>query len=232
MMMNMNSVLVVAAHPDDEVLGCGGTIAKHVDMGDEVNVLLVAEGATSRAPIRDRDADKFQLSELSKAAKKASDILGVSNLSILELPDNRLDSMDRLDLIKIVESYIVKFRSSIIYCHHSGDVNVDHRRVHEAVVTASRPSPGQIVKSLFSFEVQSSTEWQPPGSSFPFQPNYFVDISDQWERKKAALVAYTDEMRPWPHSRSIEAVEYLARWRGAQLGVHAAEAFCLMRSLK
>ena len=227
----MNSVLVVAAHPDDEVLGCGGTIARHVDQGDTVNVLIVAEGATSRSPRRNRDADKIQLSALTKAAENASHILGVSKLSILELPDNRLDSMDRLDLIKIVESYIAEYKTSIVYCHHSGDVNIDHRRVHEAVVTASRPVPGQLVKTLYSFEVQSSTEWQPPGSSFPFQPNLFVDITDQWERKKAALHAYADEMRPWPHSRSIESVEHLARWRGSQVGVSAAEAFCLMRSL-
>ena len=99
------------------------------------------------------------------------------------------------------------------------------------MVTACRPLPDQSVKSIYSFEVQSSTEWQPPGSSTPFQPNFFVDISDYWHKKRAALEAYAVEMRPWPHSRSIEAVEHLARWRGSQVGVDAAEAFCLLRSL-
>jgi len=110
-------------------------------------------------------------------------------------------------------------------------VNVDHRRLHEAVVTACRPPPRHVVKRLLSFEVASSTEWQPPGSAPAFHPNWFVDISDQWELKREALAAYSSEMREWPHARSLEAVEHLARWRGAQVGVEAAEAFCLLRQL-
>ena len=115
--------------------------------------------------------------------------------------------------------------------HHAGDVNVDHRRLHEAVVTASRPTPGHPVRRLLSFEVASSSEWQPPGSAPAFQPNWFVDISAQWQRKREALKVYASEMRSWPHSRSLEALEHLAHWRGAQVGVDAAEAFCLLRQL-
>jgi len=118
-----------------------------------------------------------------------------------------------------------------VYMHHAGDVNVDHRRLHEAVSTACRPTPGQTVRRLLSFEVASSTEWQPAGSAPPFQPNWFVDISAQWPRKREALAAYAGEMRPWPHARSLEALEHLAHWRGAQVGVEAAEAFCLLRQL-
>jgi LmbE family N-acetylglucosaminyl deacetylase len=226
-----DSVLVVAAHPDDEVLGCGGTIARHADAGDQVQVLIVAEGATSRQQQRDRIQAGDELSALALAAQKAGSILGAAGVELLDLPDNRLDSLDRLDLIKRLEECIERHRPQVVYVHHAGDVNVDHRRLHEAVVTACRPTPGHPVQRLLSFEVASSSEWQPPGSAPVFQPNWFVDISDQWRRKREALVAYASEMRPWPHARSLEALEHLARWRGAQVGVEAAEAFCLLRQL-
>ena len=226
-----DSVLVVAAHPDDEVLGCGGTIARHADAGDQVQVLIVAEGATSRQEQRNRLDAGDELSALAQAAQQAGAILGAQGVELLDLPDNRLDSLDRLDLIKRLEECIERHQPQLVYVHHAGDVNVDHRRLHEAVVTACRPTPGQPVRRLLSFEVASSTEWQPPGSAPPFQPNWFVDISAQWPRKREALAAYASEMRPWPHARSLEALEHLASWRGAQVGVEAAEAFCLLRQL-
>ncbi len=227
----MNQVLVVAAHPDDEVLGCGGTIARHADSGDQVRVIIVAEGSTSRQQQRDRSQVGDELSALAKAAQAAGSILGAKSVELLDLPDNRLDSLDRLDLIKRIEESVERHRPECVYVHHSGDVNVDHRRLHEAVVTACRPMPGNVVRRLLSFEVASSTEWQPPGSASAFQPNWFVDISAQWERKREALAIYVSEMRDWPHARSLKAVEHLARWRGAQVGVEAAEAFCLLRQL-
>ena len=227
----MARVLVVAAHPDDEVLGCGGTIARHADAGDQVQVLIVAEGATSRQEQRNRNQASDELSALAHAAQKAGAILGAQGVELLGLPDNRLDSLDRLDLIKQIEERIARHQPQVVYVHHSGDVNIDHRRLHEAVVTACRPIPGQPVRRLLSFEVASSTEWQPPGSAPAFQPNWFVDISAQWLRKREALEAYASEMRPWPHARSLEALEHLASWRGAQVGVEAAEAFCLLRQL-
>jgi len=226
-----DSVLVVAAHPDDEVLGCGGTIARHADAGDQVQVLIVAEGATSRQKQRDRNQATSELSTLAQAAQQAGAILGAQGVELLDLPDNRLDSLDRLDLIKQIDERIGRHQPQVVYVHHAGDVNVDHRRLHEAVVTACRPTPGQPVRRLLSFEVASSTEWQPPGSAPTFQPNWFVDISAQWPRKREALAAYASEMRPWPHARSLEALEHLACWRGAQVGVEAAEAFCLLRQL-
>ena len=226
-----NLILVVAAHPDDEVLGCGGTIARHADAGDQVQVLIVAEGATSRQQQRDRNQASDELSALAQAAQQAGAILGAQGVELLDLPDNRLDSLDRLDLIKQIEERISRHQPQVVYVHHAGDVNIDHRRLHEAVVTACRPTPGQPVRRLLSFEVASSTEWQPPGSAPAFEPNWFVDISAKWLRKREALEAYASEMRPWPHARSIQAVEHLARWRGAQVGVEAAEAFCLLRQL-
>lgn len=227
----MSSVLVVAAHPDDEVLGCGGTIARHAEEGDEVHVLIVAEGATSRYKQDNDQTFDDELSLLSNAAHVAGQILGAKSVELLSLPDNRLDSLDRLCLIKKIEEYVNYFKPGVVYVHHSGDVNIDHRRLHEAVVTACRPVPNQSVRRLLSFEVASSTEWQPPSSAITFQPTYFVDISRQWLKKKDALNAYADEMRPWPHARSVEALEHLSRWRGAQIGVEAAEAFCLLREL-
>ncbi|MBM5784399.1 MAG: PIG-L family deacetylase [Cyanobacteria bacterium K_DeepCast_35m_m1_288] len=226
-----DSVLIVAAHPDDEVLGCGGTIARHADVGDQVQVLIVAEGATSRQQQRNRLEAGDELSALGQAAQSAGSILGAAGVELLDFPDNRLDSLDRLDLIKRLEERIDRHQPQVVYVHHAGDVNVDHRRLHEAVVTACRPTPGHPVRRLLSFEVASSTEWQPPGSAPAFQPNWFVDISDQWQRKREALLAYASEMHPWPHARSLEALEHLARWRGAQVGVEAAEAFCLLRQL-
>lgn len=227
----MSRVLVVAAHPDDEVLGCGGTIARHADAGDQVQVLIVVEGATSRQEQRDRIQASADLSALAKAAQTAGSILGAAGVELLDLPDNRLDSLDRLDLIKRIEERINHHKPQVVYVHHAGDVNIDHRRLHEAVVTSCRPMPAQPVQRLLSYEVASSTEWQPPGSAPVFQPNWFVDISDQWLRKREALVAYSSEMRPWPHARSLQALQHLAKWRGAQVGVDAAEAFSLLRQL-
>ena len=231
-MKKSENILVVAAHPDDEVLGCGGTIARHSQNGDKVKILIVAEGATSRLDKRSRVECSEALSKLTLATQKASKILGASAFEILNLPDNRLDSLERLDLIKIIESHIDEWQPSIIYTHHSGDVNIDHRLLHEAVITASRPQPNQPVKTLLSFEIPSSTEWQPPGSAPSFNPNWFVNISSQWLLKKSALNEYNSEMREWPHPRSIEACEHLCRWRGAQVGVEAAEAFILLRNLQ
>lgn len=228
----MSSVLVIAAHPDDEVLGCGGTIAKHVQAGDKVVVAILAEGVTSRDPARNRDERTDDLSELARSAQSANAILGVHALVLHDLPDNRLDSLDRLEVIKLVEGLIVEHRPDRVYTHHAGDVNIDHRRIHEAVVTACRPIPGHSVKSLLFFEVPSSTEWQTPGSAPSFTPNWFVDIEETLETKRRALSAYASEMRRWPHSRSIEAVTYLARWRGASVGREAAEAFMLGRLIQ
>jgi len=227
----MKKVLVFAAHPDDEVLGCGATIAKHTMDGDEVYVVILAEGATSRDEKRDRGQWRSALSELAEAAHKAKEILGIISLVLHDFPDNRMDSVDLLDVVKTIESHIDKVRPEIVYTHHASDVNIDHRRIHEAVITACRPQPLQSVKTLLFFEVTSSTEWQTPGSAPPFLPNWFVDVSATLSTKQKALQAYSTEIRQWPHSRSIEAVEYLARWRGCSVGVEAAEAFVVGRNL-
>lgn len=224
-----SSVLILAAHPDDEVLGCGGTIAKLADNGAVVHVAFLADGVFSRKGNTEEPSDELAIRRA--AAKKACDILGVKSISFGEFPDNRMDTIALLDIIKPIEALVAKYQPDTVFTHHAGDVNIDHRRIHEAVVTACRPQPGHPVKTLLSFEVPSSTEWQLPGSAPAFTPNWFVDISDTLGRKLAALDAYAAELRDWPHPRSRQGVEHLAHWRGATIGVDAAEAFILGRQL-
>jgi LmbE family N-acetylglucosaminyl deacetylase len=225
------TLLVVAAHPDDELLGCAGTMAKYLEAGHDVHVLIMAEGMTSRDPQRDTKKRSNDLSTLHATAEAANAVIGVTSLTLLQYPDNRMDSRDLLDVVKSIEAHIEKVRPTIVLTHHRGDVNIDHVQIHDAVLSATRPLPGQTIKKVLFFETLSSTEWRPSGSTVSFHPNYFVDISDQLKKKIDALAEYTTEMRPWPHSRSLEAVEYLAKLRGATNGVDAAEAFILGRSL-
>jgi len=224
-------VLIVAAHPDDEVLGCGATIAKHVELGDEVHVVILAEGVTSRDETRNRMLHNAELSQLAEASFKVKEILGASSLTLHDFPDNRMDSVDLLDIVKVIEQHLERVLPEIIYTHHGGDVNIDHCLTHQAVITACRPFPQQFVKTLLFFEVPSSTEWQIAGSAPSFNPNWFVDVTSTLAIKQHALSVYESEMRPWPHSRSHKALEYLARWRGSSMGVEAAEAFVVGRNL-
>jgi LmbE family N-acetylglucosaminyl deacetylase len=224
-------ILVLAAHPDDEVLGMGGTIARYAAMQDMVHIVVAAEGATARDASRDVHASKAEIDDLQIAARKAASILGAQSVRFLGFPDNRCDSIDRLDLIKAVEQVVLELRPDTVYVHHCGDVNIDHRRLHEAAFTACRPQPNHPVRRLLSFETVSSTEWAPANSLPPFLPTVFVDVSRHWMTKVAALGAYEHELRPWPHARSITALEQLARWRGASVGIEMAEAFMLLREV-
>lgn len=222
------NVLVVAAHPDDEVLGCGGTIARHTASGDEVRVLILGKGIASRGTGR----KAAELAKLRSAAKKANAILAVKEHFLERMPDNRMDGVDLLDVVKVVEQHIDDFNPQTVYTHHAGDLNVDHRVTHQAVMTACRPVPGLSVARILCFEVPSSTEWQAPASGPVFAPNWFCDISCTLPAKLKALRAYADEMRKWPHPRSLRAVKHLAHWRGATVGVDAAEAFVLARAVE
>ncbi|MDD2914470.1 MAG: PIG-L family deacetylase [Gallionella sp.] len=225
----MKSILIIAAHPDDEVLGCGGTIAKLANQGAIIHAAFLADGVSSRTG--EDKLGRGVLDARREAAQKSCDILHINSLSFGDFPDNRMDAVALLDIIREVERLIDLYRPDTILTHHSGDLNVDHRRVHEAVATACRPQCGHPVKTLLCFEVPSSTEWQLSGSAPFFAPNWFVDISDTLDRKFAALDAYAAELRDWPHPRSRQGVEHLARWRGATVGAEAAEAFVLGRQL-
>ena len=199
-----NTILVVAAHPDDEILGCGATIAKHVDCGDKVEVLIMAEGYTSRQQQRDQSGASNQLSNLKSACIRACQILGVTDVNFAGFPDNRMDSVDLLDVVKVVESYIDKIKPSFVYTHFSNDLNIDHRIVFQSVLTACRPTQDNPVTSLLSFEIQSSTEWQSSITGNFFAPNYYVNIQNYLDLKLKALGIYQSEMRAWPHlGRSV-----------------------------
>jgi len=224
------SILVLAAHPDDEVLGCGGTIARFASEGCSVHVAFLADGVTARSD-GSRGAKQPELAARRSAADKAGHILGVSSMSFGDLPDNRLDTIALLDIVKIIEELIETHRPTMVLTHHAADVNIDHRRIHDAVAVACRPQSGRSVKTVLSFEVPSSTEWQFPAVMPAFAPNWFFDISSFLDRKLQALEAYAVELREWPHPRSRSGVQHLARWRGACVGVDAAEAFILGRQL-
>jgi LmbE family N-acetylglucosaminyl deacetylase len=224
------TVLVVAAHPDDEALGCGGTIARWAEEGVAVHLAFIADGIGAR---NDHSAaEQEALQSRRAAAESAASILGATSVHFDDLPDNQLDSVPLLEVTQRVEALIEAHQPDTVVTHHAGDLNIDHRRVHQAVMTACRPQRGHPVRTILCFEVASSTEWQPPGSGEPFIPNWFEDISATLPRKLAALDAYAAEMRDWPHPRSREGVEHLARWRGATVGCDAAEAFMLARALR
>jgi len=223
---------VVCAHPDDEVLGCGATMARHAALGDEVHVLILAEGITGRDEGRDPAARHAQLAALKQSAQAAADVLGAHSVTFEGFPDNRMDSVDLLDVVKAVERFLVGRSIEAVYTHHAGDLNIDHRITHQAVLTACRPVPGSRVHTLLCFEVPSSTEWQARGSGEPFMPVWFEDASQTLHAKLAALRCYEEEMRTWPHPRSYEGVDALARWRGASVGLPAAEAFELVRRIR
>ena len=220
------AVLIVAAHTDDEVIGCGGAIARHVAEGDVVNAVFMTDGVSSRA-----EADQDDLANRNAAAENARGILGIRENVYLGLPDNRLDSLPLIEVIQRLEPIIRKLQPNIIYTHHHGDLNVDHRITHQAVLTACRPMPGSHVQAIYAFEVMSSTEWATPIAE-PFVPNHYVDISDQLKTKMDALRAYEMEMRETPHSRNIEHMAHLAHHRGHSVGVAAAEAFVTVRTIR
>ena len=221
--------LIIAAHPDDEVLGCGGSIAKWTNQGHEVKIIIIAEGLTSRSESRNLEIYKEKLVDLHNTSFQAANLLGAST-ELLSLPDNRLDSLDLLDIIKLVEKKINEYTPDIIVTHHIGDLNIDHRLIHESVLTACRPQPDHKVKRLMSFEVPSSTEWQSSSDSRHFVPNWFENIDSTILLKIKALEIYKSEMRDWPHARSIDGVRSLAMWRGASIGCEYAEAFMLVRN--
>lgn len=222
------TVLVVAAHPDDEVLGCGGTIARHLVEGDSVHVLFMADGVSSRGIL----PNSVEHQERNHAAYQASQTLGITTpLTFLGFPDNRMDTLSILDITQALEKVIKTIKPQTIYTHHYGDLNVDHQITHKAVMTACRPQGDYSVKTILCFAIPSSTEWQTPNSGQAFEPNWFVDISDTLKIKMEALQAYHVEMREWPHARSYENVEILAKNSGARIGKKASETFNLMRTI-
>lgn len=213
------NILVVAAHPDDEVLGCGGTIAKHVSEGDDVFVIFLTDGETSR-----KNTSNYDVERRFTAAKKAASILKIRKTYFYQFPDNSLDTIATLDVIKVIENAIKDCHPEIVYTHSSVDLNIDHEIANKATLTACRPLPDSSVKAILTYEVLSSTGWAYNSKKF-FQPNFFVDIKDFLHIKNQALACYSSEMRDLPHPRSFDSVKCLAMTRGVSIGLNCAEAF-------
>jgi LmbE family N-acetylglucosaminyl deacetylase len=222
-------VLVVAAHPDDETFGVGGTIARHSEQSDEIWVVILADGSEGRTPRR-------RHIELRKeSASKACQVLGVRKIVFCDLPDQRLDTLPLLDVIRPIEKCVRELQPDVVYTHFKGDVNQDHRIAFQATMVATRPFGDNTVRRLLCYETPSSTEWAAPFADSSFMPNVFVNISATLNKKIRAMQMYAEtlnsEVRPYPHPRSYEAVEIYAKRYGAVVGMRAAEAFMLVREL-
>lgn len=225
----IENLLVVAAHPDDELLGEGGTVRRLVDNGICARAVILAEGLTSRADTRE-DSSLDELVALQEDAKRAAEIVGYASIEFCGFPDNRMDELDLLDIVKKVDSYITKYKPDTIFTHHHGDLNIDHRRTCEAVLTACRPVGNYCVKRIYAFETPSSTEWNYINAE-PFKPNVFFDVTETIEAKISGMSQYRSESAEAPHPRSPEALRSLASYRGSSVGCSHAEAFMLLREV-
>lgn len=229
-MSDCTRVLVVAAHPDDEVLGCGGTLAR-IAPKSEITIAILGEGISSRYEDRS-DANGAAIEKLRGDAQAVGALLGARSVVLEGLPDNRFDELPLLDVVKRVEALVERHRPEVVYTHHPGDLNIDHLVTFRAVMTATRPVASCGVRSIYAFEVASSTEWAFQQLHPPFTPNVFVDISSTIERKVDGMGLYESEARPFPHPRSGEALRVQARRWGAVVGVQYAEAFQLIRDVR
>lgn len=222
--------LVIAAHPDDEVLGCGGTIARLAAEGRAVHIAILGEGLTSRFALREQ-ADRAALEALHARSRQVGERLGARSVSLFNLPDNRFDSVPLLEIVKLIEGQIERLRPAAVITQHGGDLNIDHVQTFRATLTATRSLPSCPVRQVLAYEAPSATEWAFERFEPAFRPNVFVDIAETLERKVAAMEAYESEARPFPHPRSPEALRAIARRWGSVAGVHAAEAFELIRAV-
>lgn len=225
----MERVLVIAAHPDDEVLGCGGTIPLLAEKA-EVYIVILGEGMSSRYDQREATS-RGELERLRDDAARAAQLLGARWVQFGGLADNRFDELSLLDVVKVVEGWVNEVQPSTVYTHHPGDLNIDHLVTFRAVLTATRPMRGCPVRELYTFEVPSSTEWAFQRLEPAFRPNVFRDISATIETKLKAMHQYTTEERAFPHPRSPEALRAIAQRWGSVVGTDYAEAFELIRSV-
>lgn len=226
-------ILIVVAHPDDELLGLGATMNKLIsDFGVTTKVVILGEGITSRAEQRNPDDWKNELARHKKNIKDAQTAIGYHQMAIYDLPDNRFDTVALLDIIKIIEKEKVDFNPEVIFTHHGGDVNIDHQRTFEAVITACRPIENESVKGIITFETASGTEWRASTDPKHFIPNWFVSFEpSHMEAKINGMQAYEFESRVYPHPRSPEALTIQAKRWGVVIGKELAEAFCIVRNI-
>ncbi len=225
------NVLVIAAHPDDEVLGCGGTMARLAAEGAQVFILILAEGLTSR-PDFDPGRDAHLLRLHQQRARRAGALVGAREVNLTRFPDNRMDTVPLLEVTQTIEREIARVQPEIVFTQHGGDLNLDHAVTFRAALTATRPLAGCPVKKVYAYEVGSSTEWSFQQFEPRFHPQVFFDIAAHLETKVAAMQVYESEMRAFPHPRSPEAIRANARRWGSVAGAAAAEAFCCVREIR
>ena len=231
MYFNNKKILVVVAHPDDEILGLGGTMHKLINEENcTVRVVILGEGITSRSENRDANEWANELEIHKENIEKARKAIGYQSVGIYDFPDNRFDQVALLDIIKVVEKEKINFSPEIIFTHHGGDLNIDHQLTFNAVITATRPMSHENVKTIITFETASGTEWRASTDPCHFIPNIFVELSEENVKAKIkGMECYEFEKRKYPHPRSPEALEIIAKKNGIQVGFHWAEAFTLVR---
>tara|TARA_Y100000992_G_scaffold297653_1_gene261538 strand:- start:620 stop:1288 length:669 start_codon:yes stop_codon:yes gene_type:complete len=219
-----NKVLIVAAHPDDEILGCGGTILRHTESKDDVQIVFVSDGEISRDNSSDKKIKRYE------AAKTVSKELGCKEPIFLDFPDNQLDTVPLLKIIKLIESIIDAFKPNIVYTHFYNDLNIDHQITSKAVLTACRPIGEDFVKQILLFEIPSSTEWSI--SSSHFRPNKYISIANFSDKKRKILKNYENEIRNFPHPRSFKYISSIEAIRGSEAGLDEAEAFLIFKEVQ
>jgi LmbE family N-acetylglucosaminyl deacetylase len=223
--------LIIAAHPDDEVLGCGGTITKLADQGEEVHILILATGLTSRVGFDvEKDANALKI-HLERASRVGA-LLGAKNVNFAGFPDQKMDTLPLLEITHRIEAEIELIKPQTIFTHHGGDLNMDHVITFRATLTATRPMAGGCVRCLYAYEVPSSTEWAFQKFEPKFHPNLFQDISETLPKKIEAMQIYESEAREFPHPRSPVALDAIAKKWGSVCGLNAAEAFETIRETR
>jgi len=222
-------ILIVVAHPDDEVLGCFGTVARLINEGYEAYTLILGEGKTSRDNKRIVANKKEELKTLNREIVKANNTIGIKKVFIENFPDNRFDSVALLDIIKVISKVKHEVNPDIIFTHYEKDLNIDHQRTYQAVITATRPLKDECVKEIYSFEILSSTEWNYPLS---FSPDLYYDVNTTIDLKIQAMKEYKSELCNYPHPRSLKGIKLNAKYYGMKVGKKYIEAFKTVRCVK
>lgn len=228
----MNKILIIAAHPDDDILGCGGILSKYKNTDKIIRVIFIAEGSSCRYSIQDISSIdvKNEIQLRNGFGIKALNYLGINDYAFYDFPCGRLDSVPIIDINKVIEKEIKKFQPDTLFTHSEYDTNNDHRIVNRSTLMAARPLPTSSVLSIFSYEVLSSSEWNFGGGFF--EPNYFIELSEKnIQDKISALNFYKSEIKPYPFPRSKEGIKINCQNRGMQVGVIYAEAFKLLKTL-
>lgn len=222
----MNKVLVVAPHPDDEIIGCGATIAKHIKAGDEVTVVVATNAAVGAPESYSQDL----ILEVRNEASAAHRFLGVKKTIFLDFPAPALNAFPEYKISLEISKIIQEVKPTHLYLPHPGDMHQDHKAIYRASLVAARPQGDNKVLNIYCYETLSETEWTPMHEK-PFVPNHFVDVTDVFEKKTEAMKFFQSQLKPFPHSRSLDAFEALAKYRGATVGVERAEAFIVERQI-